>query len=329
MADNSQAFSCPKCGFAQPEGTECARCGVIFARLRQAQPPQQAQPQQQEAPAQQTEAPPQQQAAQAPVKTPEGPPIQKKPGVDPVLDGAMRQLITGGAGKKGADAQPPEEVARQTGSAAVQPPVDRFAPLTLPVSAKLMWIRRGAGFLAMLFGVVLFVHVMDGASGPMNALLMIAYLAVGSVFLATSNSPILLRQLLLEMALFVSVTTALEIHSPVIFDFGRLTENKIKDRVPPGGPLLGEEDYLASLAIFVEESRAFTSGDKSRVDAVLSDFAALERVFSSVSDDVKVLVQAEHAKARELKDLVEAHQGNNIEASSLRKMKFLQDLLTP
>jgi hypothetical protein len=29
-------MNCPKCGFTQPEGPECARCGVIFARYRPA-----------------------------------------------------------------------------------------------------------------------------------------------------------------------------------------------------------------------------------------------------------------------------------------------------
>ncbi len=31
-------INCPKCGFHQPEGEECRRCGVIFARCRTARP---------------------------------------------------------------------------------------------------------------------------------------------------------------------------------------------------------------------------------------------------------------------------------------------------
>ncbi len=31
-------ITCPKCGLNQPEGTECRRCGVIFARIRSTKP---------------------------------------------------------------------------------------------------------------------------------------------------------------------------------------------------------------------------------------------------------------------------------------------------
>jgi len=34
----AQSFTCPKCGFAQAQGNECARCGVIFAKIS-ASPP--------------------------------------------------------------------------------------------------------------------------------------------------------------------------------------------------------------------------------------------------------------------------------------------------
>ncbi len=35
----SLAITCPKCGFTQPEGKECTRCGVIFAKVHGPQPP--------------------------------------------------------------------------------------------------------------------------------------------------------------------------------------------------------------------------------------------------------------------------------------------------
>jgi hypothetical protein len=33
-----KTLTCPKCGYQQPQGTECRRCGVIFARLRSTRP---------------------------------------------------------------------------------------------------------------------------------------------------------------------------------------------------------------------------------------------------------------------------------------------------
>jgi hypothetical protein len=35
---NNKTMICPKCGFQQEEGPECIHCGVIFARLRRAEP---------------------------------------------------------------------------------------------------------------------------------------------------------------------------------------------------------------------------------------------------------------------------------------------------
>ena len=34
VTPNNKSITCPKCGFSQPEGIDCGRCGIVFAKYR-------------------------------------------------------------------------------------------------------------------------------------------------------------------------------------------------------------------------------------------------------------------------------------------------------
>ena len=73
MTDRDLAMTCPKCGFEQPEGLECLRCGIVFAKYHAPTP------------AALPETPPE--------KEPNGAPAQAAPPEQPVPPPGPRPII--------------------------------------------------------------------------------------------------------------------------------------------------------------------------------------------------------------------------------------------
>lgn len=324
MTNGSQnTFSCPKCGFVQNPGMECARCGVIFSRLKD---------------------------HQAQKVAPVQPPLTAKPGVDPILDGAMRRLLAGDipAGTNGpspeqeSEGQPPKKAVPQQPkkqgvhphlqpgwkTQAGAPPTEQMRPRVInpldeEVSPRLMQVRKGTGLLAMLFGVLLFMVGMNNSPDPLLALLMIAYVCVGAYWMLASKQPILLRRMLLEMVLFVAVTMGLRVNSPVVFELGQLTEHTAKDSgMPPGKVYSSVEEYYALLDRVLEETHKYIDGETEDLQTVKRIINALELCYVKLTDNGKANVAATQEKAEELKTILIDHEGN-VSPAVLRRIEFL------
>ena len=200
-------MKCPKCGFEQPAGLECIRCGIVFSKYTKTQ--KQALRELAEHADEMTETRPLD-MSEAPASFAQEAPA---PGHTTPIGGTASQA-------------PPHQTTAPGPGGTTAPPLSSpgVDALDQQVRPALKIIRLAAGLLAIMFGSLLFWAGEAVSPEPIEALLLIIYLCVGVFWVLSVTLEMTVRRFSMEMLLFVAVTLAIRLTSPDLFDPGKLTQ---------------------------------------------------------------------------------------------------------
>jgi len=207
-------MKCPKCGFEQPVGLECIRCGIVFSKYTK--PQKQALRELAEQADELSETRPLDMNETPATFAQEAPAPDHKPA-------------------------PPNRTTAPGGTSA--PPLSSpgINALDQQVRPALKYIRLAAGLLAITFGSLLFWAGEAVSPEPIEALLLIIYLCVGVFWVLSLTLELTLRRFSMEMLLFVVVTLAIRLTSPELFDPGKLTRGLSAPPMVTGAVVQAEE----------------------------------------------------------------------------------------
>ncbi|MBM4371444.1 MAG: hypothetical protein FJ098_07300 [Deltaproteobacteria bacterium] len=257
-------MKCPKCGFQQPAGLECIRCGIVFSKISKSQ--KQILADLAEQSAEMTETRP------VPLE--------------------MQVPATGMHGGSGAATPPPGSPLPVAPSPPASYGTTRPDPLGQPIRPALRYLRLAAGLLAVGFGSLLFWAGEAMAPEPIEALLLIVYLCVGAYWVLSVTFPTPIRRFALEMVLLIVTTLGLRITSPHLFDTDRMTRSV---KAAPGtGAAAKPEEGTDALA---REAGRLCAAARSLLDGDLEDGSRWSEALTRADEAWKTLPDAVREKA--------------------------------
>jgi len=210
-------MKCPKCGFIQDEGPECASCGVVLAKYR--------------GPA----------GGSAQARAASGAQIQGG-AAQPSRPGAASDAYAGAAQSQGGAVQPSRPgaasdayagAAQSQAGSGIRAAGEAADPYLAPIRPALRVVRTLAGLAVTGLGGWLFLG-QDMVLAPAQVLYLIAFSCVGLFWLLSGTFVVTVRQFVLEMLLLVCATILLYVTLPEAFDPGKLSNTT-------SGPMYGGE----------------------------------------------------------------------------------------